>query len=111
MENNQTRLTDTTKDSGHSVFSPDGKKIAFESFREGNVEIYVMEASGNNPTRLTINAAKDSAPAWSVDGKQIAFASDRDSHSEIYTMNADGSNQTKVIANNFTSSNSQPSWH
>jgi dipeptidyl aminopeptidase/acylaminoacyl peptidase len=44
-------------------WSPDGAKIAFHSSRDGNFEIYVMNADGSNPTRLTGNAAGDFAPA------------------------------------------------
>jgi Tol biopolymer transport system component len=42
--------------SSHDVtptFSPSGKKIAFQSDRDGNTEIYKMNADGSNPTRLT----------------------------------------------------------
>ena len=38
-------------------FSPDGSKIAFSSDRDGNYEIYVMNADGSNQTRLTNNPA------------------------------------------------------
>ena len=40
-------------------------RIAFESYRDGNTEIYVMNADGSNQTRLTNNPALDSGPAWS----------------------------------------------
>ncbi len=47
--------------------------IAFHSNRDGNSEIYVMNADGTNPTRLTDNPAEDILPAWSPDGRKIAF--------------------------------------
>ncbi len=40
-------------------------KIAFDSDRDGNWEIYVMDADGSNPTNLTNNPAEDHFPAWS----------------------------------------------
>ena len=40
-------------------------KIAFESYRDGNAEIYVMAADGTNQRRLTKNTADDGIPAWS----------------------------------------------
>ncbi len=40
-------------------------KIAFVSDRDGNWEIYVMDADGSNPTSLTNNPADDFFPAWS----------------------------------------------
>lgn len=40
-------------------------RIAFSTDRDGNVEIYVMDADGSNPTNLTNNPADDLWPAWS----------------------------------------------
>lgn len=48
----------------HPAPSPDGTKIAFESIRDGNQDIYVMDADGSNVTRLTLNAAGDASPDW-----------------------------------------------
>jgi TolB protein len=39
-------------------------KIAFSSDRDGNSEIYVMDADGSNPTNLTNDPADDLAPNW-----------------------------------------------
>jgi len=74
-------------------------RIAFVSDRDGNKEIYVMNADGSGVTRLTNNPASDVDPAWSPDGTRIAFASDRDGNFEIYVMNADGSNQIRLTNN------------
>ena len=42
----QTRLTNNAASDAYPVFSPDGQKIAFTSTRDGNSEIYVMNADG-----------------------------------------------------------------
>jgi Tol biopolymer transport system component len=83
-------------------------KIAFGSKRDGNNEIYVMEADGGNPTRITNNFAYDDQPHWSPDGNKIAFFSRRDGNFELYSMNADGSNQTR-LTNNFPA-DGFPAW-
>ncbi|MCK4391549.1 PD40 domain-containing protein [Candidatus Bipolaricaulota bacterium] len=77
------------------------KQIAFLSKRDGNWEIYVMNADGSKQRCLTNNPAVDTYHSWSPDGEKIAFASDRDGNSEIYVMNADGSNQRRLTYNAF----------
>ncbi|MBI3244832.1 MAG: PD40 domain-containing protein [Chloroflexi bacterium] len=66
--------------------------IAFESNRDGNSEIYVVDAGNAFPINLTDNPAEDYAPLWSPDGSRLAFFSTRTGWLEIYAMNADGSN-------------------
>jgi Tol biopolymer transport system component len=46
------------------VLSPVNGKIAFVSRRDGNFEVYVMNADGSGQTNLTNNAADDREPAW-----------------------------------------------
>jgi TolB protein len=79
------------------VFSPDGKRIAFMSGRDGNPEIYVMSVDGSNLRRLTNHPAEDGSPTWSPSGSQIAFTSGRTGKPQIYIMNAaDGSGLERV---------------
>jgi Tol biopolymer transport system component len=85
------------------------ERIAFYSERDGNQEIYTMNAAdGSNQTRLTSVNANDSDPSWSPDHTKIAFESDRDGNSNIYVMNADGSGLTRLTDNLADDSN--PSW-
>jgi Tol biopolymer transport system component len=72
------------------VWSPDGAKIAFVSYRDGPVELYVMEASGANPTRVTHDVGFTGAFAWSPDGGRLAFASEQDGQPQLYGTDADG---------------------
>ena len=71
-------------------------RIVFTSRRDGNNEIYVMDADGGNRERLTDNPAYDGDPDWSPDGTKIAFVSLRDGVSQIYVMNADGKNPIRL---------------
>ncbi len=82
--------------------------IAFMSDRDGNLEIYVMNADGSGVTNLTNNSAGDGFPSWSPDGARIAFVSDRDGNLEIYVMNADGSGVTNLTNN--SAGDGSPSW-
>ncbi|MBI1927230.1 sigma-70 family RNA polymerase sigma factor [Candidatus Poribacteria bacterium] len=83
-------------------------KIAFTSNRDGNWEVYVMDADGKNPINLTKHPAQDTNHSWSPDGQKIAFASERDGNFEIYVMNADGSNPVNLTKN--PAGDASPSW-
>jgi Tol biopolymer transport system component len=76
-------------------------KIAFTSYRDGNLEIYVMNPDGSNQVRITSNNVVDAAPTWSPDGRKIAFVSQKQNGSfAIFTMNADGTDRTEITALN-----------
>ena len=68
-------------------------QIAFTSGRDGNAEIYVMDADGKNQRRLTNHPAADFHPSWSLEGQKIAFSSDRNGGNiQIFVMDSDGQN-------------------
>ena len=105
LENNTSEMSSSTSTIG---FSGNSSMIVFESDRDGNTEIYVMNTDGSNETRLTHNDAQDISPSWSPDGSKIAFSSDRDGNAEIYVMMADGSKQQRLT--NTLAGDSAPSW-
>src|SRR5215216_18390 len=72
------------------------ERIAFQSNRDGNIEVYVMNTDGSDQTRLTYSSADDFNPEFSPDGSRIAFSTSRDGNAEIYVMNADGTHQTRL---------------
>jgi len=82
--------------------------ILFRSNRDGNHEVYVMDADGTDPVRLTDNPAWDRDPCWSPDGTEVAFSSNRDGNDEIYLMNADGSSPVNLT--NYSGDDKYPSW-
>ena len=91
-------------------FSADGSRIVFESSRDGNREIYVMNANGSNQIRLTNDPARDELPAFSPDGSKIVFVSDRGgaNNKDIYVMNANGTGPVRLTI--FSGTDSRPAF-
>ncbi len=118
---NQRRLTNNTANDLSPSWSPNGKRIAFVSNRDGHVhvkhgwstsDIYVMDADGSNQQNLTNNPHNDRQPSWSPNGERIVFSANRDWDNpqsiDIYVMDADGNNQQNLTNN--PSEDESPSW-
>jgi dipeptidyl aminopeptidase/acylaminoacyl peptidase len=96
VDGHESNLTGSLADDLAPAWSPDGDRIAFETIRDANREIYVMSADGSHQVNISGHPADDGAPAWSPDGTTIAFESRREGQEEIYLMNADGSEQLRL---------------
>jgi len=98
------RLAPLTRDSTASqtdaAYDPNGDRVAYVSDRDGNAEIYVMNADGSDARRLTQTAATEAAPAWTPDGESIVYASNAAGTGtgtfHLWIMNADGTNQRSL---------------
>jgi Tol biopolymer transport system component/DNA-binding beta-propeller fold protein YncE len=96
----QIPATSTAYDDMWPAWSPDGRRIVFVSTRDGDPEIYVMDADGSNARRLTRTPGRDAHPSWSPDQRRIAFQSPRENgHTRIFSMDPDGSNLRAVTTN------------
>jgi Tol biopolymer transport system component len=73
-----------------------GQKILFNSDREGNREIYIMNLDGSGLTNLTQHPARDWEHHWSPSGDKISFLSDREGDMYLYIMDLDGSHPTRI---------------
>ena len=96
-----TRLTFSPGNDALPALSPDGRKIAFSSKRDGNTELYIMDADGQNQKRITNNKALDYMPAFSPDGKSLAYISDRDGNDEIYLFDQQTQKERRMTANKY----------
>ncbi|HUA62019.1 MAG TPA: PDZ domain-containing protein [Verrucomicrobiae bacterium] len=93
------RITSGAGTETDPVFSPDGTRIAFTGEYDGNVDVFVVAASGGVPKRLTWHPAPDRVLGWTPDGKNIIFTSTRTAYSrygEMFTVPADGGVEEKL---------------
>lgn len=93
------RLTTGAGVESDPVFSPDGSQIAFTGEYDGNIDVFVMPASGGTPKRLTYHPAPDRVVGWTPDGKNIIFSSGRTSYSNfsrLFTVPVEGGFETQL---------------
>ena len=67
------QLTTHAAFDSHPVWSPDSKKIAFQSNREGSLDIFVIDAKGGAPTRLTTNSGSETPIAF-ADNDHVLYS-------------------------------------
>src|SRR5438477_9689331 len=98
---------DDTATATEPAFSADGSRIAFTSTRDGQPEVYVMDADGTNAARLTNSPGLDGDPSFSPDGLSVVFHSQRTGHRQIYLQPITSS--VAVPLTQEPADNSQPS--
>lgn len=77
-------MTDSPFQDIRPRFSPDGRRIVFVSNRDGNYEIYVMDADGTGQRRVTEQPERDDYPAWHPDGTHLLLVAERDGPHNLY---------------------------
>lgn len=95
---NPVRLTFRSPEDISPVLSPDGRKVAFHSHRDGFPgDLHVMNLDGTGELDLT-NASSDheTRPSWSPDGKHIAFHRETPTDSDIWRIDPDGTNEVNL---------------
>ncbi len=79
--------------------SPDSKKIAFVSSRDGEYDLYTMDREGGSLKRILKAPGLEARPAWSPDGRKIAFTANRAGNYDIFIVNEDGSGLCQLTHN------------
>ncbi len=91
---------------GH--FSPSGNHIVFVSDRDGDRNIYVMQADGSNEHRITGHSAADYEPEWSPNGRWILFLSKRGGQVDLHVVRRDGTDHRRLT--NDSGVEEGPTW-
>jgi Tol biopolymer transport system component len=102
------RLIPSTRAEAHPAYSPDGRRITFDSNRSGHPEIWLSDSDGSNPVQLTsFGGPTVQSPRWSPDGRNVVFhvAAGR---SDIYVISASGGLPRRLTTG--PSGGSWPCW-
>ena len=90
------QLTRHPADDRRPAWSPDGQRIAFESNRDGQWDIYVLGADGHGLTRLTDHPGDDRRPDWTPDS-DIVFESDRLDSVDLWRLHPSAANEPERL--------------
>ncbi len=91
-------------------WAPDGRSLAYVSYRQGSPDVYLARIYEGQPARNLTGGqgAQAFAPAFSPDGTRLAYASNRSGNMEIWVSNADGSGARRLT--NHPSADTAPCW-
>ena len=78
------------------------------SDRDGNDEIYIIDADGSNPTRVTNHPESDFESSWTSEGTRLIFDSDRQGNWDLYSIGVDGKDLVQLT--NHIDDDEQPAW-
>ncbi|HXV78072.1 MAG TPA: protein kinase [Candidatus Polarisedimenticolaceae bacterium] len=83
----------STREDSRGAWSPDGRRLAFNSDRDGTMNVWIHSLADGATERLTSGPGGDYQPRWSHDGRSIAFFSARSANAEIWLVDV----ETRVI--------------
>ena len=103
------RLTSQPSYESNPIWSPDGKKIAFASDRNGGCDIFIMPSNGGSATQLTFNSASETPNGFTADGKYVLYNASIQAPaqsatfptrvmSELYQVPIAGGRPTQILA-------------
>jgi Tol biopolymer transport system component len=89
-------LIATTREDSRGAWSPDGTRIAFNSDRTGDMNIWVYSFADAGATQVTRGPGGDYQPRWSSDGQRLVFFSARSGNADIWAVDIDTGTLTQL---------------
>lgn len=109
--NNARRLTNNGSINALPAWSPNGRYIAYTSWKARNPDLYVLDRTTGRSRRVSKMRGLNTGAAWSPDGRKIAFSASRGkANMDIYTINADGSGLRRLTRAKSWVRNLSPCW-
>lgn len=90
------------------AWSPDGRSLAYVSYRQGQPDIFLASIFEGRSANLTSGQGQAFAPAFSPDGRRIAYAGNRSGNSDVWVASVDGTNARKLTTS--PASDTAPCW-
>jgi Tol biopolymer transport system component/DNA-binding winged helix-turn-helix (wHTH) protein len=104
-----TKFISSSRGDGSSRISPDGRFIAFQSWRSGSPEIWLCDRDGSNAIQLSsFGGPEIGTPSWSPDSRRIVFDLRASGNAEIYIVDVDGGPPKRLPTGTANASN--PFW-
>jgi len=89
----------TTREDSRGSWSPDARRIAFNSDRSGDMNVWLFSLDDGSSRQLTRGAGGDFQPTWSPDGRRLAFFSSRSGHLNVWTVDLESGRLTQLTRN------------
>ena len=99
---NETQITSDPADDVNPYYSPDLKWLVFQSNRNGNWDLFIINVETGTEVQLTNSPSNETFPAWSPNGKQIAFLANTNGATDLYVMDLDGQNLKRLTVDGKT---------
>ncbi|WP_275658672.1 Tol-Pal system beta propeller repeat protein TolB [Vibrio brasiliensis] len=91
------------------AWSPDGKKLAYVSFQNGQAEIFIMNIYTGEREKVTSYPRHNGAPRFSPDGSKLALVLSKTGSLQVYTLDLNSRKLTQITRGR--SNNTEPFWH